>query len=302
MKLKLIIALFFIQSWAIAQFSPILSQYMFNGVVLNPGVTGAENALSVYLTSRVQWLGIPGAPKTHSFGVHSPIKNTKLSLGMQFYSDNIGVTSNNGLFGSAAYKLKFEKSDLRFGLSVGMNALKTNLTSLHPTDQLDESLIADITGFTPDASMGVYWHSENCFAGFSIPFFLQHQYNGSRFITTNDFSNYNYNLSLGGIYSFKNGIALRPSLLLKYRQYNRLQFDINLLTEINKNIQVGLSYRTEESLILLLKFTINGQASMMYSYGFPTSSLAKYTTGSHELSLKYNFLYKTQFQSPRRLL
>jgi type IX secretion system PorP/SprF family membrane protein len=286
-----------------AQFNPILDQYMFNGISLNPAVTGAENAFSLVGSYRAQWVGVDGAPQTQSITAHAPLKKTNLGLGLQIFADQIGVTRNTGIFASFAYRLKFEKSDLRFGLNTGINMIRNGYSSLAVNDQNDNLLINDTPrGLLPDAGFGAYWHSKKFFAGFSIPFFLTHSLSGNRFLTSNEFKNYNFNFNAGTIFKINENFNLRPSFLLKYRIDHRPQLDINFMTEYKEKMQFGLSYRTEEAIVALFKYSITKQFSFMYSFGMPISQIAIKTFGSHEISLKYNFYYKTTIQNPRQLL
>ena len=50
-----------------SQLQPVLDQYYLNGLVINPAYAGSQEALSVGLYSRVQWVGFEGAPiKSHT--------------------------------------------------------------------------------------------------------------------------------------------------------------------------------------------------------------------------------------------
>lgn len=286
-----------------AQFNPILDQYMFNGIAQNPAVTGATNAFSIVGSYRAQWVGIEGAPRTQTIIAHAPLKKTKLSIGLQVFADQIGVTRNTGIFGSFAYKLKFKKSDLRFGINTGISMINNNYSQLDVLNQNDNLLINDAPrGFLPNTSFGAYWHSQNYFVGFSIPFMLTHSYNGARYIVKNEFKNYNFNFNAGTRIKINNEIDFKPSFLIKYRIDHKPQFDLNLMAEFKDKMEAGLSYRTQESIMVLFKYNLTKQFSFMYSFGIPVSQLGIYTYGSHELSLKYNFLYHTSYQNPRRLL
>ena len=108
---------------------------------------------------------------------------------------------------------------------------------------------------------------------------------------------------LGGgyLFTFKNGMELKPSVLGKFKPDSKFQMDMNLMAKFNESIDLGLSYRTQEAIVGLVKINANKQLSFMYSFGLPLSPILKYTYGSHELSVKYNFLYKSSLVSPRFL-
>src|SRR5690606_15592636 len=152
---RLIIILFFSGAISSAQHVPIISQYMFNDVALNPANTGNQNALSLFGNFRAQWVGIPGAPTTYSFTAHSPLKNLSSSVGLQFFSDKIGVDQSTGIFGSYAYRIKMEKSSLSFGLAGGIMMVRANNSELQVNDAGDMLLVDSPLGVLPDVSFGM---------------------------------------------------------------------------------------------------------------------------------------------------
>lgn len=292
----------FVACSAKAQLVPLQSQYMFNGIALNPAYTGSEDAFSVVGSLRAQWVGFPGAPTTQALTAHAPLKNMNSAFGAQLYADQIGVTRNTGIFGSYAYRLRFQKSTLVFGAAGGVNFIRSYFSELEGNDQGDGVIMNDSPlGILPDFSFGMHYYGKKYFVSFSLPKFLSHDFDGVKYRLNNNFRN--YNLMLGGGYLFKlrNGMELKPSILGKFKADSELQFDFNLMSTFNKSIEAGVSYRTSEAIVGLVKININQQFSLMYSFGLPLSPILKYTYGSHELSLKYTFLYKSNIASPRFL-
>ena len=94
LKLSLLwsVALFSLTD-ANAQQEPLYTQYMFNTISVNPGYTGTRNALNMVFLSRLQWVGLEGAPRTNTFSMHTPILNQKMGVGFSVVDDNIGRVS-----------------------------------------------------------------------------------------------------------------------------------------------------------------------------------------------------------------
>jgi len=67
-----------------SQSYPIYSQYMMNGMVLNPGYTGSRGTFALSSSYRKQWVGIAGAPEIETFSVHAPLKSDRVALGNGF--------------------------------------------------------------------------------------------------------------------------------------------------------------------------------------------------------------------------
>jgi type IX secretion system PorP/SprF family membrane protein len=57
-----------------AQQDPMVSQYMFNGLYLNPAYAGSHDYWSSTLSYRSQWVGFDGAPETFIASADGPIQ------------------------------------------------------------------------------------------------------------------------------------------------------------------------------------------------------------------------------------
>lgn len=299
MKVVLVIASFLSFS-AFGQYSSLQSQYMFNPIAMNPGATGSDGSMSLIGSFRAQWIGFPGAPTTQALTLHTPLKDMNSSVGVQIFADQIGVdniTTFNGLY---SYRFKLKTANLRLGIAGGVSLAQSNYAELQVATSGDDQVSANTrVGALPNVGFGAYYTAKSYFLSFSVPTLLAHRFENNRFRSFSDFMN--YNLLIGGGYEFdlKNDMAIKPSVLMKLRANNRPQFDLNAKLKLNPLFHLGLSYRTEEALIGLFEAKVNTQFSAMYSFGMPLNSIAKASYGSHELSVKYNFTYKSNSQGPR---
>ena len=76
MKKKLLIIPFVLfVFFADAQQRPHYTQYILNNYILNPALSGIENYVDVKLSTRDQWVGLDGAPKTSYISIQGPIGN-----------------------------------------------------------------------------------------------------------------------------------------------------------------------------------------------------------------------------------
>ena len=302
MKLILSILTLLTVLTSFGQFTPIRTQYMFNGVPLNPALTGSEEAWSVSGSFRAQWLGFPGAPLTQSLSTHSPLKNESSAIGFHIHADQIGVDRNTGFYGTYAYRIKMKSSQLSFGVAAGLNLIRSLHSELQTYDIGDEQFSADSPlSILPNSSFGVYYGSQKFFLSLSIPFMFNSRIKDGKLTMSHNPFEYNFHFGGGLMLDAGSKIKLKPSFLLKYHFNNTPQIDLNLMAEFNRFFEAGLSYRTSESIIALFKINANRQLSFMYSFGMPLGDLLGYTSGSHEIGIKYNFLYKTKAQNPRFL-
>ena len=107
---------------------PVYSQYLQNGLVINPAYTGSREALSAFLSYRMQWMGTKGAPVIQSISLHSPMKNDRVALGLKAQFMQFGVTKSTSVYASYAYHVRVRNGKLSFGLNAGADMSNTDYT------------------------------------------------------------------------------------------------------------------------------------------------------------------------------
>jgi len=112
MKKIIIIILLLTGSAAFAQQDPLFTQYMYNKLDLNPAYAGSQDLFAADMLTRIQWVGIQGAPRTISLTAHTPLNNPHIGLGFDAVLDELGPTVNYNVKGSFAYRVIFPTSKL----------------------------------------------------------------------------------------------------------------------------------------------------------------------------------------------
>jgi type IX secretion system PorP/SprF family membrane protein len=284
---------------------PVYSQYLQNGLVINPAYTGTRGALSGFLSYRMQWLGTSGSPMLQSLSVHSPMKNEKIALGIMAEFMKYGATKSTSIYGSYAYHIKLRKGKISFGLKAGVDLSNTDYTGLllnDPDDPVfksnDQSLVL------PNVGTGVYYFSDRLFAGLAIPSFLNYRRTGSgSTVPYHSFSQYEFIFSAGGLIPISPILKFKPSVLIDYSLQNTrklTQFDINGNFIIGDLIWAGASYRISEQVaVAILQVQLNHQLMFGFSYDYPFGRMNSYSKGSTEFILRYEFRYKVSAANPR---
>ena len=282
-----------------SQYSPIYSQYLTNGLVINPAYAGSRNALSATLAYRRQWVGFDGAPELQVLGAHTLLKNEKIGLGLLLFNEKYGITSNKGIFANYAFHLRIGNGKLSMGLKGGIYSIEHQLNQLITTIPDDAFAENNETLLMPGVGVGFYYYTPKWFVGFSVPDMLSYRAKSGQneFETYHDISNYNYYLTGGMVVNIDANFKIRPSVLLYYK-YD-LQFDVNLNGIVRDKLWVGTSYRYKESLIGILGYQVNSQLYAGYSYDFPLRHLRGYSNGSHEIMLRYDFNFSIEGISPK---
>lgn len=277
------------------------TQYMFNGLILNPAYAGAHEALSLTFIQRSQWAGVDNAPTTQTLSAHTLFKKKHLGLGISIINDKIGVHRNQSALTNYAYHLRVgRQSYLSMGLLAGIHSRKSDYTSLVGTANNDPKLFNPLISHAYfDFGMGMYFRSPNFEMGISAPQLIPAMYSVNDTLSI-QLSSANYFLLSKYRISVNDNVDLEPGLLIKYLANVPLSFDLNLNVIFHKVLTTGLSYRKSESIDFLLRAQVTPQLQFGYAYDYPIQEITKLSNGSHELMINYIFRYtRTNVSSPR---
>lgn len=287
-----------------AQHFPIYSQYMMNGMAINPAYAGSRDVVSLLLSQRWQWVGFDGAPTTTAFSGHMPTKSKNMGLGLQFMDEKMGVTHNVSIYGNYAYRVRWGAGRLSLGLKAGFDLLNENLSALNLQQKGDPSFNeAKPNSFRPNFGFGAYYYSNKYFVGLSVPSLLSYRESSTNngFKAYNNIANYNFLITGGYLFFISDLVKIKPSVLGRYHVNSPLQYDLNCNVILLKDdlLWLGVSYRAKEAFTGLFEFQINKQFRLGYSYDYTLGPLGKYNSGSHEIVLRYELRYRINAINPR---
>lgn len=277
--------------------------YVHNALAINPAYSGSQDALDATLLFRKYWSDFEGSPKTALFSIHTPLNNERVGIGFFLMNDMIGVSKETSLVGNYAYRMDLGYGKLALGLGFGMVINTSDWNKLAVRDADDEQLTDNSsTGIMPDFSAGIYYSTKKYFMGLSVPLFLSHEYNSQtdKYNTRNDFREYNYFYNVGYFLNINPDIKFFPSLLVRYRQGNAAQFDINSQIILKNRVWLGAAYRSKNMLVGMLQCQVNDQLRIAYSYDFSIGRQTEYNNNSHEIMLNYKFNYSAEIPGPRQ--
>lgn len=286
-----------------AQQREIISQYMFNPLLLNPAYAGSKQFSSSTFLFRKQWTGFDGAPTTALASIHGLLENKRVGLGAYICNDQTGITNRTDVFGSYAYHLPTNSGKISFGLEGGFSYFKSNVSELTVWDAQDPVYSQNsLTSFLPNFGAGVYFYSDVFYAGFSVPQLLS--YDPLRPLSFKFDEAYHaarhYYFSTGYVFESGYDIKIKPSLMFKYIKGAPVQYDINLNVLLSDIFWVGASYRSGDAIVAIAEYQITNQLRIGYSYDLTLSGLKNYNSGSHEIMLGYDFGYSVlKMKSPR---
>ena len=303
-KVVLLAILFLSAAQVKAQYEPHFTQYMFNEMFINPAYAGARECISATGLYRKQWVGIDGAPVTETVSIHSPFFDNKMGIGLAVVNEKIGVTKNTGFNASYAYRMPLSKGKLSLGLQIGAVNHYEELSKL-TTVQSGDAQFANNTPklLLPNAGFGAFYYTQKFYAGLSIPRLILNTVDAASIKkVTNKASvkDWHYYITAGYIAKVSDNVKLKPTIMIKEVVGSPMQFDASLNALFVDVFWVGAAYRTGDAVSAIAGIQITKQFRLGYAYDYTLSKLKKYNTGTHEITLGFDFSFdKSKIANPR---
>lgn len=296
-RITLILLMFVFCDLLIAQEKTLLySHFSFNGLAINPAYAGRHEMLSVSLSHRSQWIGFDGAPSYNIAGIHTPLKNTAMGLGLLVMNESIGLRKYTGIYFNYAHRMALGNGKLALGLKGGMGTGR-----METVDLGDDIVFADneISYLLPNFGVGAYYYTQRYFVGLSVPLLLGYRTDKTGKVTAyHDFSNYAYYLNAGIRLRLAPDWQLEPATLLEYEKGGGLIADACIGVFFRDILHAGLTCRFKQAVIILADFKITNQLRIGIAYDYGTGHLSSYYRSSFEAGIEYNFGYKIKAANP----
>lgn len=290
----------------VAQQDAMYTHYMQNTLGVNPAYAGSRDALTVNALHRMQWVGFKGAPQSSLLTVHTPFKNDHIGLGLTLGNDIIGPTNTSTVMVDFAYRITLNnKSRLSFGLKGGGNIFKANLAEVSTIEQGDQSFAANVRSrFLPNFGTGVYYSTARFYTGLSVPRLLENDYfdNTSTGGVALSKEKRHYYFIAGTLIRLNEKFDLKPTTFVKAVAGAPIEADITASLVYNNKISAGAMFRSGDATGLLLGLNVNPQFYIGYSFDWSfTNTTLRYNSGSHELMVRYDFIFNDdqKLVSPR---
>lgn len=292
-KSVIIIFVVLLNITAKAQQDPMISQYMFNGLFLNPAYAGSHKYVTSSLLHRTQWVDFPGAPKTSFLAIDGliPSKSENMGLGLIVAHDRIGATEQTDIYANYAYQLKLNKGKLAFGLKAGVSNYVFKSADLTIWDANDDVFTGRKTAWLPKVGAGAYYFTDKWYVGISVPTLLAYDANHDFSVDVNSgsFLNRHYYAYGGYVFKLNEQFKLKPSTLIKYLPAAPVEVDLNLNLLYRDQFWIGASYRSMESVVFMVEYQTNSRFRVGYAFDYSITKIRKYSNGTHEIMIGYDF-------------
>jgi type IX secretion system PorP/SprF family membrane protein len=259
----------------------------------NPGTIGSTEDLNLTAATRIQWLGIDGAPVSFFGMADRPLRFEKreYGIGVTLLSETIGLFQTMLVGGQFAYKRKLWGGIMSIGVQAGFASISFDGTNVHIPEneffqQQDEAIPkSKVNGTGLDLNAGFFYTRKKLFIGTGITHLTaaeikMGEYTGIRLTR---------GLNFVGGYNIPTASPLfewKPSAFVK-TDLQSWTAEVVVRAVYNKMFEGGVSWRMNESMIMMFGGTL-GRLWAGYAYDFPLSgAIRQGTAGSHEIVVRY---------------
>ena len=286
-----------------AQQEPQYTQYMYNTLTVNPGYTGSPGVLQANLLHRTQWVGISGAPQTQAFSIHSPWSKyyEHIGVGLSVVNDRLGPSDEVYADGNFSYTLKMgDEAKLAFGLKAGVRVLSIDWSRGRYYQEGDPLLNTNINNkINPTIGAGLYYYTDNWYAGVSVPNFMQNNYYDDVQETVRA-ERLHYYIIGGYVFTLSDDVKFKPAVLGKIVSGAPITVDASANFLLQDVVTLGAAYRWNDAVSGLVGIQVSRNFFVGYSYDYSVTDLNKYNNGSHEFMVRFEIAPKTnRIKSPR---
>ncbi len=299
MKQILLIVVLVIAHGAFAQNFQRYSQINFTQSFLNPAALSIDAKYQADLIFRDQWYKFDGAPRTFAASLQYELA-ADMAIGLNFYNDQIGAYSDNGVNAQYAYRLLFDNSNaLILGVGAGIEIKAADLAATQTTQANDPAFAQGYSKVFFNGTAGVYYYSPMFYIGASIPQFFQTNFSDDDGLKPRSF---HYYFSTGWYLNAGENYTFNPNIQVKLLRGAPVQGDLLLRNTFYGRWSLVAGYRTENSIIAGIDFLVTPFLRVGYSFNHDVGELARIKGMSNEFHLGLGFPYRNDrrdFGEPR---
>lgn len=295
LKLGFSLILFLSGTLVQAQQDAQFTQYMYNGMFYNPAFAGKDGGYRFSVLHRSQWMnyttstGQGGAPVTQLITAEGRLDSKNIGYGLSIVNDQIGASGNLEINLKGSYHKKINRATLSFGGYVGMFSSSLDygeIVVVNPEPNLPQS--GKESQLALDFGAGLLYDRGNYYLGLSSKHLGEPSFDFGDGSYANKLKNHSYFL-FGYRIRPIGQLRIEPSLLIKTVSFNNFSYDLSVMATHQNKINGGIAFRGEESVSLILGYSLMKDNSLKLGYAFDLviGGLEAKSPTSHELMLRY---------------
>jgi len=278
-----------------AQQIPQFTQYLYTGNFFNPALAGKSEGLQFSAIHRSQWQGYTATsgagtpPTTQLITLQNRVKNKNFGYGLTVVNDQLGATSNLEVSLQGSYHKKIQRTQLSFGGYLGVSNSTLDFEELqfvNPEPSLP--LSGTESQLAMDMGAGLMVDRGDFYVGLSGRHLNQASYDFGDGNYANRLQMHNY-LLMGYRMRPIGQLRIEPSILLKSLGTHTLSYEVSVIATLQNKVNGGIAYRGEESVSLILGYSLLKDNSLKLGYAFDlvVGGVDAKSPTSHELMLRY---------------
>ena len=270
--------------WGYSQDEAIFTQHGMNQSMFNPAYTVVNNIVTLSAMSRVQWVGLEGAPFTNTFIGSTTFFRNKGGVGLTVHNNSYGVSSNTEIFTQASYKIILGASNqLSMGLQGGYMSFESNFGDIDEAiidPNFNQNIVEQLV--FPNFGFGVFFNTENFYMGVSIPKYLEYQS-----IEANELYSYNRHVYISSGYVIPVRLfQLKLSAVGIYWD-DQFSYEANAALLFANSIWAGVFTRDLNAFGLKGMFELTDRLKFGLTAELPSTDLVQNQYGSYEAFISF---------------
>ena len=278
-----------------AQQIPQFTQYLYTGNFFNPALAGKSEGLQFSAIHRSQWQGYTATsgtgtpPTTQLITLQNRVKYKNFGYGLTVVNDQLGATSNLEVSLQGSYHKKIQRTQLSFGGYLGVSNSTLDFEELqfvNPEPSLP--LSGTESQLAMDMGAGLMVDRGDFYVGLSGRHLNQASYDFGDGNYANRLQMHNY-LLMGYRLRPVGQLRIEPSILLKSLGTHTFSYEVGVIATLQNKVNGGIAYRGEESVSLILGYSLLKDNSLKLGYAFDlvVGGVDAKSPTSHELMLRY---------------
>lgn len=253
------------------------TQLLNNPGLVNPSYQGRTSDLTLDAFCRRQWSGVEGAPECAAFDLNGCLSRKGLTGGLigQFEREN--VINRSMLAANVTARIRLSRFDyLMAGIRMGVDMLSYDRGKIIGNE--DDVFFAE-SRTTFISGVGATWSRKDLIVGISGLLNLGGSDDIVSFACHGE-----YDIQVGRDWTWN----VHPMLMVKYHNIWGSYAEGGVRGGKTEYFQVGMSYRTDQTMVASLDVRVVHCLSVTYSFSMHTGELANLSKNTNEIGVKLN--------------
>ncbi len=259
-----------------------LSQQSFTRLFYNPAACGQNQSSVFNFLTRSQWSGINEAPVTMLVNYQHFFEKPKVAAGINLVNDKLGLENNYNIKAAYSYRMQTgQESFLSLGIGAGVLTKNVDFGRIVFEDAENVDYLALENKWKPDFDAGIEMNWRNLSSGFSVTHINNSAQSANLYTVPRHYYGY-----LRGLIPLNEQTILSPAYAVNSCVY-RTQHEFNLSAFFGNSFYSGLSYRLNESFVVLTGVRFGQVFRLCYSFDMNAGPLNNTMSGgTHEILLQ----------------